>query len=155
MPEFPYGCDEYGEPWIRVAVGLYNLDSIIWIIGKGVELNLSKTQQRYDDGHTLLTVCIDGCLSDEAKADREIQKNYLKIIHILVDAGCDINEEGWQLMAPLHYAIFGPNAEMAKELLSLGADPNVYCSIDNMGTAYDVAKEEDMMNVFDGYKRKS
>ncbi len=153
--EFPVGSDENGDPWIRVAVDLRSCDSIKWMISKGVELNLSKTSQRYNDGHTLLTLCVDGCLSDEAKNNREIQENYLKIVRLLVAAGCDLNEEGWQLMAPLHYAIFGHNTEIAKELLSLGADPNVFCSVDNMGTAYDVAKEENMMHVFDGYKRNS
>lgn len=151
---FPNGRHFAGDPWIHLAV-LYGKDlAVAWMIKEGVDLKMRHADPDYDDHHTLLTMCVDGCLSEKAKSDRKIQETYLKIIHILVDAGCDINEEGWQLMTPLHYAIFGHNAEMAKELLSLGADPSVFCSIDNMGTAYNVAKEENMMHVFEGYNNK-
>lgn len=143
--DYPNGKDRYGDPWIREAVmeGAYRI--VDWMIseGSGVDLKSLVDEER-NDGHTLLTLAVDQCVNYQ---EDELDK-FENVIRSLVKAGCDINEPGWQLMPPLHYALFTHNERISKLLLSLGADPNVKCIIDNMGTAYDVAKEERMEHVF-------
>jgi ankyrin repeat protein len=57
-------------------------------------------------------------------------------VRVLLDAGAEIDVQGEYDCTPLHLAIMGRHAEIAKHLISRGANPKLRCGF---GDAYELA----------------
>ena len=105
------------------AINRKDYEEIKNLISKGADVNAK--YNNYTDGSMLFSIIIHG------------EKQDLKIVKLLIDAGANINEKNYG-NSLLYWASRSGNLEVVKLLLFKGADVNV---VDNDGrTAYDVAK---------------
>lgn len=116
IDDFPGGCDDFiGSRWIINAIDLGCLQSIEWMLDKGVDLAF-----RGDDGYTPLLSAIDRG-SDDRYA----------VMRLLIDHGAPLNKRGINDWTPLHLAAAREDVPALKLLIEAGADPRVKTRIDD------------------------
>ncbi|WP_241462579.1 ankyrin repeat domain-containing protein [Tateyamaria sp. ANG-S1] len=122
---FPLERDScYGSPWIVHAVSSGSLQSVKWMIEKGVNL-----QPICTDGYPPVIRCI------EVEGPEKYQ-----ILSLLIDAGADINERGINGWTPLHVAAVRDDEASMRILLEGGADRTITTKIDDDATAEEEAR---------------
>ncbi|WP_051279701.1 ankyrin repeat domain-containing protein [Hellea balneolensis] len=122
---FPFEKDNFVERyWITNAIDCGSLETVKWMISKGVELNF-----RDDEGYTPLHNSIDRTLP-----------NKYKILELLVQAGADVNAHGTNDWTPLHMAAVREDQRAMKILLQAVADRTIRTRIDSYATPEEEAK---------------
>lgn len=128
VDEFPHGKGGFfGDPWIIHAIDCGSIESIEWMIQKGVDL---RPVVSADDPP------LNSCVELETK-------NKHKILKILIDAGADINERGSNGWTPLHLAAIRDDEKSMQILLEAGADRSIRTNCDYNNTAEEEARALD------------
>ncbi len=123
---FPNGVDSFWKRcWIINAIDCGSLESVKWMIGKGVVLSF-----RDDEGSTVYSRCID----------RDLPNKY-EILKALIMAGADPNIRGMYDWTPLHLAAHRDDQNALKMLLDGGADKTLQTRIEFCGTPNIVASD--------------
>lgn len=116
IDDFPDGCDDFiGNRWIINAIDQGCLQTIKWMLGKGVDLAFCG-----DDGYTPLLSAIDRG-SDDRYA----------VISQLIEHGAPLNRRGINDWTALHLAAAREDIPALKLLIEAGADPQVRTRIDD------------------------
>ena len=125
-PAFPHGVDRFVERhWITHAIDCGTLESVRWMISKGVNLRFVD-----DEGFSPLHSCIDREFPDQHE-----------MLQLLIDSGADINigtelgTMGFNGWSPLHMAAARNDLKAIKILLDNGADTTLKTIIDDYCTA--------------------
>lgn len=125
IDDFPNGKDDFiNRDWITNAIDCGCIDSVKWMLKKGVNLNF-----RDEEGVTPLLSAID----------RELPNKY-EIFELLINEGAPINKRGWNDWTPLHQAAVREDIEALKILLKNGADLTIRTRIDDFATPLEKAK---------------
>jgi len=125
VDEFPLGRDGFFEDhWIINAIGCGSVESIEWMIEKGVELRPTATSG---------TPPVFSCVERETK-DKH------RILEILIKAGADIDERGYNGWTPLHLAALRDDEQSMQMLLDAGADRSKRTGCDDDATAEEEAR---------------
>lgn len=125
IDHFPHGQDGFsGDRWILHAIFSGNLKSVLWMLGKGVELDFATL-----DGSPPLISCIDADCEDR-----------YEILAALIEAGANMNERGFNGWTPLHLAAMRDDERAMGILLAAGADPTVRTNCDDSSTAEEEAR---------------
>lgn len=122
---FPHGRDGYfGTPWIVHAVSSSCVESVTWMIEKGVNLNPVGT-----DGYPPLLACVE-----QSGAEK------YQILEYLISSGADINKQGINGWTPLHMAALKDDERSMRMLLTAGADRTITTQCDDNSTAEEEAR---------------
>jgi len=122
---FPSGCDDFiNRYWITNAIDCGSLESVKWIVSKGVKLNF-----RDDEGYSPIHSCIN----------RDFPDKY-EILKILIDADADIHIHGTNDYTPLHLAAALDDLKAIKILLQAGANIDSRTRIDEYATPEEEAR---------------
>lgn len=122
---FPSGKDRLIERhWITNAIDCGSLNSVEWMISKGVELKF-----RDDEGLTPLHSCISRRLPDK-----------YEILDALILAGADVNAHDMNDYTPLHLATISDDRKAIRMLVNANADTSVRTRIDHYATAEEEAR---------------
>ena len=106
-PRFPYGVDEQlGRYWIVNAIDCGSVQSIAWMISKGVDLSFVD-----DEGYTALL-----CAIDRARPDRH------EVLDLLLRSGAPTGLHGINDWTAAHMAASRDDAEALRILKRHGAD---------------------------------
>ena len=125
IDEFPKGKDAWlGTHWITTAITSGCIESINWMIEKGVQLAV-----KADDGYPPVITCVES----------EV-KNKPQILDILIASGANINEQGVQGWTPLHKAAIQDDVDIMLLLLNAGADATIRTGCDDDATAEEEAR---------------
>jgi len=114
-----------GRDWITNAIDCGSLESVRWMISKGVNLRFVDCE-----GYSPLHSCIDRALPDK-----------YEMMQLLIDNGADINigtereTMGINSWSPLHMAAARNDLHAIKILLDNGADRTLKTIIDDYCTA--------------------
>ena len=122
---FPDGVDGFvGRNWITNAIDSGSLESVKWILSKGVDLSF-----RDPEGYTPLLSAMD----------RGLPGKY-EIIQLLINHGAPINRKGINDWTPLHLAAVREDLEALQILLKNGADASIRTEIDGYATPLEEAR---------------
>ncbi|MEM6610154.1 MAG: ankyrin repeat domain-containing protein [Pseudomonadota bacterium] len=125
VDSFPYEQDGYhGDPWMVHAVSSGRLNSVKWMIAKGVDPN-----PKVDDGYPPILTCL------ELRSPEKHQ-----ILAALIAAGADIGAQGINGWTPLHMAAIRDDEISIRMLLEAGADRTITTGIDDDATAEQEAR---------------
>jgi len=106
IDNFPHGKDKFIERhWITNAIDCGSIESVQWILSKGVELKF-----RDDEGYMPLHSCIHRTLP-----------NKYEILKALIKAGADLNAQGTNDYTALHSAAVRNDKKAMQILLDAGA----------------------------------
>jgi ankyrin repeat protein len=122
---FPHGIDGFvGRRWITNAIDSESLESVRWMLSKGVDLKF-----RDDEGYTPLHSAIE-CGTEARHA----------ILRALLEAGAAVNRKGINDWTPAHLAAARNDVESLKLLVAFGADLSIRTEIDDYATPLEEAK---------------
>jgi ankyrin repeat protein len=119
IEDFPIGKDDFIQRhWITNAIDCGSLESVKWMLKKGVDLSF------LDD---------EGCTPLLSAIDRELPDKY-EVLELLIECGAPINKQGWNDWTPLHQAAAREDIRALEILVNNGADLNVKTRIDDYAT---------------------
>jgi Ankyrin repeats (3 copies) len=122
---FPADCDHFiGRRWIINAIDCGSVNSVRWMLTKGVELTF-----RDEEGYTVL----HSALERKAPDKREI-------LGLLLQAGADVNARGVNDWTPAHMAAARGDIESLTLLVQAGADLSARTNIDGYATPLEEAE---------------
>jgi len=122
---FPNGVDPYvGRRWIINAIDLGSMESIHWMISRGVELAF-----RDAEGHTPVLSALE----------RE-HEDRLEVLKLLLQAGAPVNLKGVNDWTPAHMAAARDDVDALRVLVAHGADLSIRTDIDHYATPLEEAR---------------
>ena len=122
---FPNGEDNFiSRRWIINAIDCGNIESVKWMLDKGVDLNF-----RDEEGTTVLHSAID----------RDLENKH-EILELLIEAGADINKKGFNDWTPAHTAAARNDVESLEILVKHGANLSIQTDIDEYATPLEEAR---------------
>ena len=125
IDDFPNGKDDFIQRhWITNAIDCGCLDSVKWVLEKGVDLAFR------DD---------EGCTPFLSAIDRDLPGKH-EVIELLIEYGAPINKQGWNDWTPLHQAAVREDIRALEILVDSGADLNRKTRIDDYATPLEEAK---------------
>jgi hypothetical protein len=122
---FPLGKDSiFGRYWITSAIHSGSLETIGWMIQKGVNLRFHD-----DEGYTPIHSCIEHDRDDKHE-----------VLYLLLKSGADVNAHGINDWTPLHLAAICNDQKSMQMLLEAGADRTIRTRIDDYATPEEEAR---------------
>jgi len=123
---FPDGVDSFiGRRWIINAIDVGAMNSIQWMLAKGVDLSF-----RDEEGYTPLLAAIE-----RRRGDR------YEVLKLLLDAGAPINRKGINDWTPAHMAAARDDVQALRLLVAHGADLTIRTEIDHYATPLEEARK--------------
>lgn len=121
---FPAGKDEFVHRyWITTAIHSGNASVVEWMLDKGAPINF-----RDDEGYTVLHSALESEHLDK-----------YEIMHVLIEAGADVNAKGINDWTPAHLAAVYNDVEALRILYDAGADFTIRTEIDDYATPLEEA----------------
>ena len=128
---FPLGEDPYfGRRWIINAIDCGCMESIRWILSRGVELGF-----RDEEGYTPILSALE--------RDREER---LEILELLLRTGAPVNRKGVNDWTPAHMAAARDDVDALRVLVLHGADLSIRTEIDDYATPLEEARHLGKLN---------
>jgi ankyrin repeat protein len=122
---FPDGLDPYlGSRWILLAIAVGSIESVRWMVGRGVALDFLGP-----DGYTPVHSALE-----RARDDR------LELLDLLLRAGAPVNTKGVNDWTPAHKAAAADDVAALRMLVAHGADLSIRTAIDDFATPLEEAR---------------
>jgi len=121
---FPEGEDDFiGRRWITNAIDVGAVESVTWMLARGVDLTF-RDREGYTPLHSAL----------ERPTDR------YEVLEMLLVAGAPVNAKGVNDWTPAHMAAARDDVEALRILVRYGADLSIRTNIDECATPLEEAR---------------